>query len=531
MRRIVDAVVDCTGAGLWRTSVCAHVRVWEGGEQDPTRLVVLLGSLHDGIGVEPFVEDMVGHLDRTVLHGRAREAVWCLYYPKSGIMPDHSVRNVVVRFAGHYAPTGETRPDPARPWWRRWLDWVQDRAAVGPDVQAAQWLPSSLTELEHVLGETVECYPPVAYTRETVAAFAADPDRVHEVTHDSIYSRPLLDALAFFDAVPAEHQYSAAATRACTMLADAVRERWSILDRSPWDDGTQPYSRADAWPTAFAARVVPPELTSADTVLLQRYGDPFDVGTDPEQWARLRRLLGQLRLWREDSAADADAPDEPAHVATATADNLLSVYLRAVSPEFAADDHPDFRLRRFDVVGDCDRRYLAGVDWSPGADETSARYRRLRQRFLTDEQPRVVFGTDPWQHLVAYSPGPPDETRAPASFCVEWPLRPPAEPISAACLIVADGDTGDRPVYLELPDGRLAPLPDRPDHHLSGWNFGYSGEGPGAVESAIMSLFTRTEALDPAEFPGQWLEEQVCRSPQDRLVVSVAELRARILRR
>lgn len=519
LRRSFDQVVDYPRAG--RSTAAAHVRMWRDVENETGRVVVVIGQLHGGDSVANFIEDLVRYLDKTALQGRAHEAVWFDYHPEPfGPFSAHRVTNIELTFAAHY--NTEERTAGHSRFWQRWGAGHRQRAGQGPDLHPT-WHDSSVAEIERIIGDSLECYPPPAYTREVIAGHTAEPDRLQEVTHDPIRSGALLNALAFVDAVPVDHEFAATAAHAGTLLADALRERWPQLSPELWDDGTQSHGMTP-WPSVFAARLVPPTLSDADTELLERYPDTFEVSTDPEREAQLRGLLGQLRVWRDETAADAETPDSRAHAALATADNLLTVYLRSTNHVFAAEDHPDHRYRRFRALGEFDLRYLDSIAWE---DETGTgpRYVRLLEQVSVAERAHVRIGTDPWHHLVAYIPSS-DGQRAP-DFCMEWPLRPPAEPLTSGSLIVADGgESGDRPVYIELPNGTLMPMPDQPDHREGQWHFGYHGGGPAALQAAILRLLTRVDNISDDRFPHRWVEQQVT-TASSRLVISVAQIRNR----
>lgn len=63
---------------------------------------------------------------------------------------------------------------------------------------------------------------------------------------------------------------------------------------------------------------------------------------------------------------------------------------------------------------------------------------------------------------------------------------------------------------------------------LGGWNFGYSGGGPGALEAAIISAFARADGVEREAMPRAWINDQVEYATNgDTLEIAVDELRRR----
>lgn len=111
---------------------------------------------------------------------------------------------------------------------------------------------------------------------------------------------------------------------------------------------------------------------------------------------------------------------------------------------------------------------------------------------------------------------------------IEWPTLPPSPAkLPEATAILADGDAGDRPVYLEHPGGRLEPMPRVGRAQGAGWNFGYCGGSPSLLVSAIVELIARSEGIDRDAVPRDWIDDQVRRASLGSLHIDIDDIRRR----
>jgi hypothetical protein len=294
-----------------------------------------------------------------------------------------------------------------------------------------------------------------------------------------------------------------------------------------------PIREPTSWPTTWAARLAPPAPTEQDQVLLNAYPTPFVISPNPAEHGPLRATLDQLRDWSAEVDTYADQPDEQLHAAVATAEEVLTFYLHRLDPDgFARIDHPHTVPRLYDVAvhGRWDRAYLESVRWEDPGDTPSRRRVAKDLHFLVRAEDGAIesisYGHDAGGRLVAHYPGHKRQHKS-ELMVIEWPLRPPFEPIPAGTRIVADGAPGDRPVYLVEPDGRISPLPGNPHAFSDQWNFGYSGGGPGALASAIERLFAEVDRIEPDQMPGRWIEDQVDHADRKELNIDVDQLRRR----
>lgn len=439
LERVVDEVVEHSFNG---GSSVAHIRIWRGPAPEGERVVVLVGELRDGVGITMFIEDIADIVHQRFIE-RPETAVWFDYHTAGDPgLHKHEVNRI--RF--HWSQDGVGLPR------RTWT-------ASGP-----WWRSTSVAEVERLVGVLVECYPRHAYTSATVKRWRREGGQL-DVVYDTVGLGGAISALRCLDAVDVDDETATTAADARRLLATEVREQLDRLQRGPWEDGTTTRGSETGWPRCFAARNVPPSLSPDDEALLRRYPDPFNWGPWSEVAARdLRPLLGRLQVWRDETGEHADHPDPAVHDAVTRAHRLVRRSIRSRDPEGAAQDFPDTQVRLCAVEGPWDRRYLATVHREANGGDTPRR-RALRAQFSGRVQNGLVFGTDPWQHLVAYHGG---SGWSPEAFAVEWPLRLASDPVPDDAELVADGAGGDRPVYISLPDGRMALLPADPASTESG---------------------------------------------------------------
>lgn len=382
------------------------------------------------------------------------------------------------------------------------------------------WQSSSIEVVERVVGAPVECYPRNAYTSTTVQRWHREGGQL-DVVYDTIDLGGLLSDLRCLDAVEVDDEMSPTAADARRLLATRVREQLDWLQREPWEDGTTTRGSQIGWPRCFAARNVPPILTPDDEVLLQRYPDCFDWPQSEAAALELWPLLGTLQVWRDESGDYADHSNPAVHDAVTRVHRYVHHSISRWDPEGAVQDAEPW-VRRCEVKGPWDRRYINTVDFEAKGDDAPRR-RALRAKFADSLHDRLIFGTDPWQHLVAYYRGDDD---SPEKFAVEWPLRPVSDPVPDDAELVADGPGSDRPVYILLPYDRMALLPAYPAAKRD-WNFGFTGAGPAVLVEVIVHFFTLVDALDRAAVPVEWIGKQVRGSDRAELRILVRDIRSR----
>lgn len=454
-----------------------HVRVWDGTAQEGHRVVVLVGALHDQINLTiNRIKELAAAIDNRLLGGRGSTAVWFDY---GHHRVPHRVANIILENARGWSWTDRLLGH----FWTGHL-LFRDRF-VEP-----RWRSSSIAAVERVVGEPVECYPESAYTEATIERWK-QLGRTVDVEHDPARFRPFLESIALMEKISSTDPYSSVARKACRLIANEIILRRDDLDTWSWDDGTTPRSGRRSenerewprlfreWPRLFAARLVEVTFTRDDRERISRYVDKAEWPWSVEEFARQVELLKQLERWTVDVGEFGDRPDPELCAAVQRSISVLSHWISVTNLDFLSDNYPDRRVwGTFEVIGEHDRRYLASI-------------------------------------------------KRKESFAVDWPLRPPAQ-IPDDAMIVADGATGSRPVYIELPGGRLDLLPRQPDKFAGDWNFGYSGGEPGSLEwGAISRTFQLVDEISQDQVPAGWIETQVCQSEKAQLRISVRGIRQR----
>lgn len=109
------------------------------------------------------------------------------------------------------------------------------------------------------------------------------------------------------------------------------------------------------------------------------------------------------------------------------------------------------------IVCDHDEWYRRTIRWQQGTEETSV-HRALRDLFGAGCAGHPQFGRDAQHRLVAYDAG--TRVCGGPQFAVDWPHFPSPDGIPDGTYFVSGKNGGgDRPAYLELPDGTLDLLP------------------------------------------------------------------------
>lgn len=515
LTRIHDQLINYSS--LAHEHHLTHVRVWEGPAPEGPRIVVLIGDLRDSPGVVNSIERIVQVIDQQLLNRRGHDAVWFDYRPSALLTRDdkHRIHNVILRYD-------------------------DDHSLHGHDV-APSWRPTTIAEVERVVGEAVECYPAEAYTPSTIDQWQRARQTV-DVMHDSV---GLTDAITAFRAmaeVSPEHSRAELAHIIRKILATIIREKLREIDDlidgrrgwgPSWDDGITPpqaatIGTAPPWPTTFAARLVPPRLIPDDEAQLANYPDKYPWPTAPDEAAQAMPLLEQIRHWSADTGPFSGKSVEPIYYALKFVQRRLTTELQRADRDRADAYLPTYQPLLLRVMGNTDRRYLGQIlSWDPSPIETP-HHRELAAQFSTEDHERLEYGVDPWQRLVARLRG--SELSQPEEFAVQWPNKPTTDrPPDEANLLADGGDEGrDRPVYVEGSDGRLNLLPRDPDRLYSGWSFGYGGSGPSALVNAISRYISQVDRTNGSWIPLAWIDDQVTHSRRDHLQINLGDLRRRI---
>ncbi|MFC9250629.1 hypothetical protein [Amycolatopsis thailandensis] len=522
-----------------------HLRVWRGDTADGERTVVLLGTLDQGV-------DVYSHLDECLqavtelLHQPITTCTWFLYRPKLEYRHAHQqhVEHLIVGPDEH----GEIELDSRRRWFQPFRAPERHRWS-----KPMRWRrPSTLGEVENLVGTAVEAYPSPAYRVDIIEEWQRRR-RTIEVRLDTIHYEEFLRAMVNLRWVTTEVRDVGKLDDlrlATWLMADEVRNRLD-MERRGFDDGTQPREQRDTpasyWPGTWAARLVLPQPDQEEQALLDQYPTAFTIPKDPAEHGPLRSLLVRLRAWAEDVDPYSGRHDPALFSALSTASNLLAFYLRIYDEAFAENDHPATVPTLRVVGGANDRAYLQSVNWLDRPPRNERSYRRLHTELGLEETDRLRYGLDARGKLVIHDPADVKGTHWSERYAVEWPLRPLEEGIPAGSFIVADAGIGDRPAYILEPSGRISPLPKVPHQVEAQWSFGYSGGGPGYLAYAITTAIRRADKLGAEPFEEQtwsrWIDNQVCFGQDERphnawehhqdpteLRLAVDEIRARYAR-
>lgn len=488
-----------------------HLRAWRGDATEGERTVVLLGSLHHSV-------DVGGNLDACVqaaaalLHTPTEAIAWFVYRP-------------YLEYDTHYQQVqhliiGAGEPDDDETGGRRrWFRVLQRR---GP--RPMRWRrPSTLGEVERLVGAPIEAYPGPAYRPEIIEEWQRRRRAIEALTDTLDYAEltQAITHLQWTTATVDDPDRRDDLRQAMWLLADEVRNRLTY-ERRGFHDGTEPRRRLDGtpsyWPDTWAARLVLPSPDQAEQATLDAYPTEFVIPKDPAEHGELRALLARLLAWTEEVDPYSGRHDPPLFTALSTATGLLSFYLGVYDPEFRKNNHPDTVPLRLLVGGKHDRAYLQSVTWLEQPPKQERAYRRLHAELGLSAGPDLRYGHDARGALVIHDPGKRDSPGS-ESYATEWPLRPPPEGIPAGAEIVADAGTGDRPAYILEPAGRITPLPRVPERVQSQWSFGYSGGGPGSLAYAIATVMRRVDKLgdELEERPwARWVDNQVCFGQDER---------------
>jgi len=277
----------------WPEIACGavHVRAWRGTAPGGERRVVVLGELRGGPQPEAQLAMLAKALGELLIYAPCRP---------------HAYHGVV--------------------------SWQLARSSAGPiRVRFSEDRGYGIGEVERLVGQPVECYPPAAYTADTVEWFAERACTI-EVEHDLAGWRPLYAATRTLGLAGGGRERRRLCGEACDALAEEIVAREMRLDRRVdvhgWNDGTTRSSCSLACdrPRVFAARLTRPLLplnVVERVALLPASRSP----AGRSEIASLERLLGALDHWREEVDEFANRPNPRLCEALATATHALREWL------------------------------------------------------------------------------------------------------------------------------------------------------------------------------------------------------------
>jgi len=464
MQRRVDEVIDFD-----RRSI-AHVRIWRPAGS-PGRPIVLLGELEDNPGrsLTNAIEQAAEAVAERWLDSRSADVDWFEYFPPSSLGPSDAFSCVTFEIASRQSVVRRSSNDLTDP---KWFD-----------------LPRA--QFEGLVGEPVEVYAEGTYTAPNVRLVRASPRRSapvewdpHGLRDDALAVRHLLgpseSASLPSDALLIGARAIAFPSRAKLAYIDkevadqdattAVQKRSPVLAAIEWRllDDLIEHGPLDPDDMAAALREIRLHLSRVDaSARLRLRPSPFGLSWR-DKWGTSLAPEDDQRPLIEDTLS-----------AIRHAEDRLSSVLWSSGASFLEDDRPfSIPSASLDRQDPCLGRYLDTVAWWGPSESDSTRADQLAHEL---EGPVVRFGYDPWGRLVA------EGTEA---VSVEWPLRAhPHDPPPRR--VVGHTGLGHQPVFIELADGRLDPLPAALDEaYAPDFTWGYYGNGPHALTQALYRTVT-----------------------------------------
>lgn len=260
----------------------------------------------------------------------------------------------------------------------------------------------------------------------------------------------------------------------------------------------------------------------------------LQTGHEPD-FHECRSAYLELRDWQE-SVDELSRAHDPVLVERLelAAEAILAFLpvLKMRSAEEVPEDFDEHELvypRRWalwsETVGAYDKAYLSGVTPSAthGVDHERLQ-REIERPSWTYDVTGWSYGRDADGRAVAVA----SDRHGRRHFVAMWSIDPAPRGLPDEAFIVADGDTGDRPCYIEYPDGSLGLLPRSAGSRFDGWNFGYGGGGPGALVDAIVDAYAASRRVEHSAVPWSWINDAVCHSSKASLKISVADISRRL---
>lgn len=523
MRKVVDEVMVWDGG-----RALTHVRIWEPEADTAEPAVVVIGNLEDsdGMSATNAIEDVAMLVAARHLGARGLQAQFYDHWSR-GPADAPTYAHVTFTVA---PPDGTVRP-------RRGIDRATVRT-LGGALASPRWRETDAQEVERLIGEPLHGFTAGTYTAAMVNTVRDHPDTPISALWDpegAVYAAAAYGWLTDTGAASPgcalrRESYVGAARQVLAWHAVTGRERaardiaWQepdapvllVLPELPHANDLRVAATAATyvghelvWQVLGEARR---ELAAADPVDGQslvpaRHGGLtrlawWEAGTpepvDPRDGVLGRvvtpsDVLGPLGVRTGDQGLD--------DVSLVRAVERAASYWLQEHCEAVDDwDVPSARpAGPFRTGGATCERYLATVRWHeprPGDRPRLARLAALgrpsspgaRRR---GKHPTAGAGTDPAGRLVALS-------RDRKTYSLEWPVGPGPDLTASETLpdavVRADQHRqgGNAPVFVELPDGPVLPLPSR-----AGWGtgheytWGYSGTGPTNLAAAVTDLALR----------------------------------------
>lgn len=478
-----------------------HVRIYQGMVAGSQRTVVLL-SEPVGHGVRVLtnrIEQIAVDVAERFLGGRVSDAVWIDVIPPMGWSEREwwatavDLRNILL--------TRETRAGQA--------DWDPS------------WSPMTLEDLDGLLGGApVDFFEWNSYSPSLVETWQRT-GRPVEVVVDPEGIRPYVEAYLCLRS--SSHRAWSVARRALAYrihLGERSRMHRIQMAEVPLDEhDTSPGSEHPEVNTTIARQYVVPGDVVADLA---------DVDAEDIPPARAQQDLAVLQAWLDEVDKYADVPDPRTAAAVEQAMAAQQTLMRMNDPDHADDmarRKPSAFVVTVDLTGSSwDGQYLERITWLDRDPRNNTELplserrwaRELAKASFADRDLR--FGYDFCGNLLTCVSLDLPEDEPTWILGIRWPTSYDGYPLPEGVEIVAVGASGDRPVYLARHGSLIGLLPrSRP---YEGWNFGYSGGGPGQLATDIES-FLAGAGVTVDETIRERVWAAVASSPQQALRIEV----------
>lgn len=512
LRLVVDTVIQdpAPWTGDMITDKPLHVRIYR-SDNDPagtqeSRTVVLL-SEPVGRGLRVLInriEQIVATVADRFLDGAIADAVWVDVWPPDH-WSEHDVWTTGVRLSNILLHRNGSGHD---------ADW------------SPTWSPMTIEELGQVLGgATVDWFEWNSYRPALINRWQRT-GRPVEVIVDREGIQPVVEA--YRQLQETSHPAAEAARRAllhrtAMLWSSAVRQRDMEKDYPLDLRASDDTERREANTSIRCDYVLPDDVLAA----LPNLADD-----ETATLAETSRALAQLHAWLDDVDEWADEPAPRLAGAVGLAVEAQTSWDRMADPDRRdrpAQTRESYRITVELLDAPWDRQYADGIRWEdsdPRASSDLPLAERRQTRQLASEYAGSTrdwdlrFGHDFRGNWVLRATN--TQAQRPLVFHrICWPTTYDAYPLPDAVDIVADGDSGDRPVYLARRGSLIGLLPR--SREFEGWNFGYGGGGPGQLEADI-ERFLEAAGVRVEGAIASRIEAAIEESPEDALNVSVDQL-------
>ncbi|NKT45950.1 hypothetical protein GS676_24315 [Rhodococcus hoagii] len=495
-----------------------HVRIWS----SPQRKVVLITEVaHSLISLQgwQFRDRILPAISERYLAGDYLDPFWFT-------LSDSSDQFLIMNPVVSVREPDYTRRLGWKSLWTSRRDVADPKAAV--NVAAITLERDGVGTIDRLIGSKVHLFPESDLaTAENIRRHREAMGSPIDVTIDVPRVRATANAMCTIDASRATDPVTA--DTALRVLANRIDTILGMPEHFRVPNWMRYFEYDDARRDGFTADhcAVSPTMDNLADIDWRAIAEPCDLTAD-----QLRACWSGLGAWLDsvDDHAPGAARDAGLGEALGAAmDEIHRVYrvrqdtdatIRPLSP------YPSSVPRAYEVTSVTDEFWN---QCGAGAAE-STDLRRLMQhldRLLGDEgDGKYEVRTAPDGSPVARYTW---ESRAREDIVIMWPyLTPPFERIPGGSRIVSTCQ-GDAAVFVQRPDGALAPLP-RPANMNphSGWSYGYSGSGPATLAAALAEVLDASDGIEPTPRRRRRIDELLTNSSEAQLDLPIETIRAAV---